>query len=479
MGVAHHGIFLETVPAHFNNLQRQATKIAGRIAGLNVRRIINEPTAAALSYGLHDGTDCDKPNVLIFDLGGGTFDVSCLEMCDGVFEVKATGGDTHLGGEDLDQTVLLWACDLLEKQEAGKKKEVMNSKQAMAKLKAAVEEAKKKLSSTKSVEIVVDNVLEGVDFKATLDEKTFQTLNKELFEKCMDTVKSVLKDANTKLNEVTDIVLVGGSTRVPFLQESLYKLFKKRLELCKELNPDECVAIGAAVQGHILASGGSGGGQDLAADDMCTELLLLDVTPLSLGIELEGRVMSTLIKRNEAIPCKKTRTYSTVQDNQTSIDVVVYEGERACVDANNQLGSFVISGIQCAKAGEPKVDVTFNLDANGILNVTAKDQVTNAEASAVIKNEKGRLSEADIDRMVAEAEKYRSQDKELAQKHAYRNKLQEAVAQAKATATDEDDLKELEEIMDWMKLDSDEASLEDLMQRGSMMKEKHGITCEA
>lgn len=444
---------------------------------MNVRRIINEPTAAALSYGLHneDGAECDKPNVLIFDLGGGTFDVSCLEMCDGVFEVKATGGDTHLGGEDLDQTVVAWACELLEKEHGNdKKKELLNSKHGMAKLKAAVEAAKKDLSSAKSVVIAVDDLLEGIHFKATLDQATFQKLNKELFEKCLDTVKTVLQDAGTKLTEVTDIVLVGGSTRVPYLQECLYKFFKKRLELCKTLNPDECVAIGAAVQGHILASGGTGGGQDLGADEMSTELLLLDVTPLSLGIELEGRVMSTLIKRNEAIPCKKTRTYSTVVDNQTSIDVVVYEGERKCVDANNQLGSFVISGIEQAKAGEPKVDVSFNLDANGILSVSARDQVTGVEASAVIKNEKGRLSDAEVERMVAEAEKYRAQDKDMAEKHVYKNKLEKALADAKTKATEDHDVTELNELLDWLNLDSAEATLEDMMKRGGVLVEKYG-----
>jgi len=462
-----------------------------------VCRIINEPTAAALAYGLHDGgcsadQSYDKPNVLIFDLGGGTFDVSCLEMCDGVFEVKATGGDTHLGGEDLDQTVLKWACDLLEKQHAGKKQELLKSKHGMAKLKAAVELAKKELSSTDSVDIVVDDVLNGINFRATLDRATFQSLNKELFAKCLDTVKTVLQDAGTKLHEVTEIVLVGGSTRVPHLQDQLYKFFKKRLELCKSLNPDECVAIGAAVQGHILASGGSGGGKDLLdgiENEMTTELLLLDVTPLSLGIELEGRVMSTLIKRNEAIPCQKTRTYSTVVDNQSSIDVVVYEGERACVDANNQLGSFVIRGIEQGKAGEPKIDVTFALDANGILSVTARDQATQAQASTVIKNEKGRLSEAEVDRMVAEAERYRGQDKELAEKHAYLNKLEQALTEAKRMVTNNNDndtanndgdhhhqVTELNELMDWMKLDSAEATLEEMRKRGSVLVEKYGST---
>jgi heat shock protein 1/8 len=461
-----------TVPAHFNNLQRQATKHAGRIAGLNIRRIINEPTAAALAYGLHSATE--KPNVLIFDLGGGTFDVSCLEMDEGVLEVKATGGDTHLGGEDLDQTVVDWCCGLFKEQHDAKKaQELKSSKRSMAILKGAVEDAKKELSTAQSVDIKVDKILDDINFKATLDRATFISLNKELFKRCIDTVKSVLVDAETELEEVTDIVLVGGSTRVPFLQDSLYELFGKRLELCKKVHPDEAVAIGAAVQGHILASGGTGGGGALSTESQ--ELLLLDVTPLSLGIELQGRVMSTLIKRNSAIPCKKTRTYSTVEDNQTSIDVVVYEGERACVDSNNQLGSFVITGIEKAKQGEPKVDVSFSLDANGILSVSAKDQVTGAEANAIIKNEKGRMSDADVERMVADAEKYRTQDKELAKKHAYKNKLEQALIEAQEKATGDDAVTELKELVDWMDLDSAEASLEDMKKRMHHLEEKYGI----
>jgi heat shock protein 1/8 len=385
-----------------------------------------------------------------------------------------SGGDTHLGGEDLDQKVVEWCCGLFEEQnDAKKSQQLKSSKHSMAKLKGAVEAAKKELSTAKSVEIKVDALLDGIDFKATLDRATFQSLNKELFSQCMETVKSCLVDANTALNEVTDIVLVGGSTRVPFLQDSLYKLFKKRLELCKTVHPDEAVAIGAAVQGYILASGGSGGAEALATEENVTDLLLLDVTPLSLGIELEGREMSTLIKRNTAIPCRKTRTYSTVENNQTSIDVVVFEGERACVDSNNQLGSFVITGIEQAKKGEPKVDVTFVLDANGILSVSAKDQVTNAEASCVIKNEKGRLGDADVARMIADAEKYRSHDKELAKKHVYKTKLERAIVDAKEKAVEAGDVTELAQLMDWMELDSAEASLEEMKKRGKMLEEKY------
>merc|ERR1712032_649611 len=268
-----------------------------------------------------------------------------------------------------------------------------------------------------SAEIEVPFLLAGdFDFNVTLDRAKFEELNATLFKRCIDTVKEVMQDAECSTDDVTDLVLVGGSTRIPCLQKSLHHMFGGRIELCKSVHPDEAVAHGAAVQGHILAIGGTGGGKDLAGIDQMTDLLLLDVTPLSLGIELEGRAMSTLIKRNTAIPCRKTRTYTTVEDWQTEIDVVVYEGERPCVDANNRLGSFVISGVQRARAGEPKVDVTFALDANGILNVSAKDQVTQAEANATIKAEKGRLTDEQIDRMVEDAERYRIQDAELAKK---------------------------------------------------------------
>lgn len=480
-----------TVPAHFNNQQRQATKDAGRIAGLNVKRIINEPTAAALAYGLHgrkkeesdikindennssEESSKKKNNVVIFDLGGGTFDVSVLTMDSGVFEVKATGGDTHLGGEDFDNIVLEWCFQQLESQyDSATANKVKSSARAVARLRRAVEQAKRTLSTTNCVDVEVDTLLEDVDFSAALTRSTFEALNVKLFQRCIDTVKEVLVDANVELNQVTDVVLVGGSTRVPFLQSSLYELFEEKVELCKAVHPDEAVAIGAAVQGRILATGGAGGGRDLIAEST-TDLLLLDVTPLSLGIELDGRVMSTLIKRNTAIPCKKTRTYTTVDDFQTEIDVVVFEGERPCVDANNKLGSFVISGVQRAKAGEPKVDVTFSLDANGILNVSAKDQVTNAEAKATIKAEKGRLTQEDIERMVDDAEKYRKQDEELAVKMAYKTSLEEAMYTAQSKAEDDD--MELMNMMDWLELDSDMATLDEMKVRGQMLEDRYGL----
>ncbi|KAL9190146.1 hypothetical protein ACHAXT_007357 [Thalassiosira profunda] len=471
-----------TVPAHFNNQQRQATKDAGRIAGLDVKRIINEPTAAALSYGLHSKKDGNasegKTNVVIFDLGGGTFDVSVLAMDSGVFEVKATGGDTHLGGEDFDNAVIEWCMEAIKAKDAAVHKKLTESARAQSRLRRAVENAKRVLSSSMSAEIEVDSLIGDFDFNVTLDRSKFEELNATLFKRCIDTVKEVMDDAQCTNDDVTDIVLVGGSTRIPCLQKSLYDMFGGRIELCKSVHPDEAVAHGAAVQGYILATGGKGGGKDLAGAEAMTDLLLLDVTPLSLGIELEGKQMSTLIKRNTPIPCKKTRTYTTVDDWQQEIDVVVYEGERAHVDGNNKLGEFVINGVQRARAGEPKVDVTFALDANGILNVTARDQITGAEARAEIKAEKGRLTSDDIDKMIADAEKYREQDEELNDKIEYKTHFEEALftAQSKAAeANKPNEMKELADLMDWLELDSESANLDEWKKRGRVIEDTFGI----
>jgi len=469
-----------TVPAHFNNQQRQATKDAGRIAGLEVKRIINEPTAAALAYGLHSNEEeaagaakTDKSNVLIFDLGGGTFDVTCLTMNGGVFEVKSTGGDTHLGGEDFDDLTVGWALSKLEKD--AREHYDMN-KRAQSRLRRAMETAKRNLSSAQSTTVEVDSLVPGLDFSEELTRAEFEALNQPLFQKCMDTVTAVLKDAGVKTAEVTDIVLVGGSTRVPILQQKLTEMFGGRIELCKTIHPDEAVAIGAAVQGHILASGGKGGGQDLGA--MNADLLLLDVTPLSLGIELEGRVMSTLIKRNTAIPTKKTRTYSTVDDWQTEIDIVVYEGERPCVDGNNMLGSFVISGVQKARAGEPKVDVTFSLDANGILTVSAEDQVTGAKANAEIKAEEGRLTADEVSAMIEDANKYRADDEVFAKKIELKSALEEAIFECSSIAKTKGDAAgetEIAQMMDWLELDADTADYDVMKKKAISLEEKFGV----
>ena len=356
-----------TVPAHFNDQQRQATKDAGRIAGLDVVRIINEPTAAALAYGLHgkskSAAAVSADNVLIFDLGGGTFDVSVLSMEGGIFKVKATGGDTHLGGEDFDNFMVDFCLSNIEERyNKNMMKSVKASHRSMQRLRKACEAAKRALSNGQETDIEVEGLLDGEAYTLTMTRAMFDRMCNTLFTRCIDTVKAVLRDANVTADAVSDIVLVGGSTRIPSLQEMLLSHFGNRIELCKSINPDEAVAFGAAVQGAILQSGGSGGGA--ALEGICTDLLLMDVAPLSLGIELEGKVMSVLIPRNTPIPCVKSREYSTCEDWQTEIDVVVFEGERPTTGGNNKLGEFMISGIERAKRGEPKVDVTFHLDAN-------------------------------------------------------------------------------------------------------------------
>lgn len=473
-----------TVPAHFNDQQRQATKDAGRIAGLEVCRIINEPTAAALAYGLHStegAVEQDKSNVLIFDLGGGTFDVSVLSMEGGVFAVKATGGDTHLGGEDFDNSMVEWCLKQIEEKH-GKNatKPIKASNRSMQRLRRACEAAKRSLSTAMETEIEVDSLIDGEAFNTTLSRTVFEKFSNPLFTRCLDTVKQVVKDAGAALSAVSDIVLVGGSTRVPKLQELLLDLFDNKIELCKSINPDEAVAFGAAVQGAILKSGGQGGGEALEGG-INTDLVLLDVTPLSLGIELEGKVMSVLIPRNTSIPCIRSREYTTCDDWQTEIDVVIFEGERPHTSANNKLGDFQISGIERAKRGEPKVEVTFQLDANGILSVSAMDKVTGAKAQASIKADRGRLTDEDIDRMVADAEKYRAQDEALAKKIHLRNALEESVFRVKSAYMEKNDITgtlELDDMLTWLEYDSEQASYDELQRKVEQFTAKFGMKVE-
>eukprot|EP00935_MAST-01C_sp_MAST-1C-sp1_P000375 g375.t1 len=413
-----------TVPAYFNDQQRQATKDAGSIAALQVKRIINEPTAAAIAYGLDaKAGQTTESNVLIFDLGGGTFDVSILRIEGGIFEVKATGGDTHLGGEDFDDNLVDFVLNEIKRKH---KMDITDNGRAMRRLRTACEKAKRMLSTGSTATVELDSLADDVDFTTVISRAKFEAVNKEPFDRCLGVVKAVLKDAKMIPNDITDVVLVGGSTRIPKIQEGLRSYFGGR-ELCKSINPDEAVAYGAAVQGAILSG---------IKSDATNSLLLVDVTPLSLGIETTGRVMSTLIKRNTPIPVRKTKIYTTEEDFQTAVDVVIYEGERACTDANNQLGEFRISGLERAKRGVPQVKVTFNIDANGILNVKARDETTGAEAATTITNNRGRLSEEQINEMVADAEKYKAEDAARLERIETRNELEANLYSAIESAID-------------------------------------------
>jgi len=398
-----------TVPAYFDNSQRTATKDAGAIADLNVLRIINEPTAAALCYGL-DAKDQNR-KVLIFDLGGGTFDVTVLSIEEGIFEVKATGGDTHLGGEDFDNLVV----DHFVKEFSLKhKKDIMGNARALRRLRSACEKAKRSLSSGTTASIEIDSLYEGIDFYTTLTRAKFEELCSKLFNKCIDTVKTVMKDAKLDKKNLDEVVLVGGSTRIPRVQTMLSEFLGGR-ELCKSVNPHEAVAYGAAVQAAILTG---------VKNENLNSMVLLDVTPLSLGVETKGKIMSVVIPRNTTIPVRKNENFTTVEDNQTELDVNVYEGERAQVSGNNLLGKFTLSGILPAKRGVAQIDIAFELDANGILKVTAKDNATGKSNNITIANNRGRLSQEQIDAMIAEAEKNRKIDEDFQARVHVKNEVE-------------------------------------------------------
>jgi len=459
-----------TVPAYFNDSQRQATKDAGEIAGLNVLRIVNEPTAAAIAYGLDSqersraegrkaGEGGQETNILVFDMGGGTFDVSILTIQDTVFEVRATAGDPHLGGEDFDNRMLSHCIAEFRRKY---KSDPTRNQRALRRLRTQCERAKRQLSTQTSVTIEVDALHDGNDFSLRMSRAKFEELNMDYFKKAMEPVSQCLSDSGFPKSKISEVVLVGGSTRIPKVQEMIKAFFNGK-ELCKDINPDEAVAYGAAVQAAIVSGTGT---------EEVQNMLLLDVAPLSLGIEMAGGMMQKLIERNSTIPTNKSQDFTTAEDYQDYVDIQVYEGERAKVKDNNYLGKFTLGNIPKTLRGVPKIKVTFNIDSNGILEVTAEDTKSHQKSQIQITNEKGRLSQSQIEAMLEEAEKYKDEDElargEMVAKEALKvymtrtRKALEDIEESKITKRDRERLEtKLEEVDKWLEKGSAKAGKED------------------